>query len=381
MRVRESRRLLVVSHPAVVGVNQEPYLELVRRGWDATVVTPSRWRHAYSDGPVPPQTLAGMEGRLRPTPVAFAGRQQRHVYVTRPGAACRRLRPDVAFLEAESFSLAALQWSEALARARIPFGVQCAEDIDRPLPFPLARLRSGCSPGPPSSPRAPTPPPGSPAAGAPAARWSWSPTRCRPGRSPAAPPRSTFTVGFAGRLVESKGIGTCSTRSARSTIRSTSCCSATARCASGSRRADPGGDDPGRDRAATRRDGGGIRAVRRRRPALAHHPDLEEQFGRVLVEALWCGVPVVGSDSGEIPWVIEQTGGGLVFPEGDSAALAERIERLRRRPDLRAELARTGRASVERLFSMSASADALEGLLEGALDRQGQVAGRVASRA
>ena len=44
-------------------------------------------------------------------------------------------------------------------------------------------------------------------------------------------------------------------------------------------------------------------------------PTWKEQFGRVVIEALWCGVPVVGSDSGEIPWLIELTGGGLTFPE------------------------------------------------------------------
>ncbi len=48
-------------------------------------------------------------------------------------------------------------------------------------------------------------------------------------------------------------------------------------------------------------------------------PTWKEQFGRVIVEALWCGVPVVGSDSGEIPWLIELTGGGLTFPEGEPA--------------------------------------------------------------
>ena len=60
----------------------------------------------------------------------------------------------------------------------------------------------------------------------------------------------------------------------------------------------------------------------------------KEQFGRVIVEALWCGVPVVGSDSGEIPWLIELTGGGLVFPEGDRGALAARSRRLRAEPQL-----------------------------------------------
>ena len=87
----------------------------------------------------------------------------------------------------------------------------------------------------------------------------------------------------------------------------------------------------------------------------------------MIVEALWCGVPVVGSDSGEIPWLIELTGGGLVFPEGDREALAERLGRLRDSPELRLRLAATGRASVERMFSVPAATDSLERLLLGAL--------------
>ena len=37
-------------------------------------------------------------------------------------------------------------------------------------------------------------------------------------------------------------------------------------------------------------------------------PTWKEQFGRVLIEAMACGVPVVGSDSGEIPHVIGDAG-------------------------------------------------------------------------
>ena len=73
-------------------------------------------------------------------------------------------------------------------------------------------------------------------------------------------------------------------------------------------------------------------------------PTWKEQFGRVIVEALWCGVPVVGSDSGEIPWLIGLTGGGLVFPEGDDAALAGRLTELREDPALRQRLATQGGA-------------------------------------
>lgn len=70
----------------------------------------------------------------------------------------------------------------------------------------------------------------------------------------------------------------------------------------------------------------------------------KEQFGRVLVEAMACEVPVVGSDSGEIPNVIGEA--GLVFPEGDAAALRERLRRLRDDAALREGLARAGRDRV-----------------------------------
>ncbi len=70
----------------------------------------------------------------------------------------------------------------------------------------------------------------------------------------------------------------------------------------------------------------------------------KEQFGRVLVEAMASGVPVVGSDSGEIPNVIGDA--GLVFPEGDALALRERLARLMADAALRADLAARGRARV-----------------------------------
>ena len=97
-------------------------------------------------------------------------------------------------------------------------------------------------------------------------------------------------------------------------------------------------------------------------------PTWKEQFGRTIVEALWCGVPVVGSDSGEIRWLIELTGGGLVFAEGDRAALAAQLAKLRAAPELRRELAAAGRAAVERLFSVPAATDRLERLLVNAAD-------------
>lgn len=69
-----------------------------------------------------------------------------------------------------------------------------------------------------------------------------------------------------------------------------------------------------------------------------------EQFGRVLVEAMACGVAVVGSDSGEIPNVIG--GAGLIAKEGDAADLRRQIQALLVDPALRQRLGEIGRNRV-----------------------------------
>ena len=70
----------------------------------------------------------------------------------------------------------------------------------------------------------------------------------------------------------------------------------------------------------------------------------KEQFGRVLAEAMACETPVIGSDSGEIPYVIADA--GLVFPEGNASELSKRVQQLLDSPELYAELARKGRQRV-----------------------------------
>ena len=66
----------------------------------------------------------------------------------------------------------------------------------------------------------------------------------------------------------------------------------------------------------------------------------KEQFGHVLIEAMASKVPVIGSDSGEIPYVIEDA--GLVFPEGDVAALQNCLRQLMEQPELAQKLAQLG---------------------------------------
>lgn len=70
----------------------------------------------------------------------------------------------------------------------------------------------------------------------------------------------------------------------------------------------------------------------------------KEQFGRTLAEAMSCETPVIGSNSGEIPYVIGDA--GLVFAEGNAQELADCVRKLLNDPALYADLARRGRQRV-----------------------------------
>jgi glycosyltransferase involved in cell wall biosynthesis len=370
----------VASHPAVVSVNQEVYRELVRRGWEVTLVVPRRWRHSYSAGFVTPRALEGMESALLPVPVAFAGRPQRHFYLNRTRSISRRSRPDVGFVEAEPFSLSAFQWGTTFKRAGIPFGVQSYENIDRDFPWPLRRLRSRVlADAAFVAARSQTAAQLARSWGArgeidlaPPAVPTW-------GSVPASGAERPFTVGYAGRLVASKGL-----TDLLQAVRLLATPVELLLIGDGELRHQLEGQPiPGS--AVRILDGLSHEEMPRGYAqidvlVLPSHttPTWKEQFGRVIVEALWCGVPVVGSDSGEIPWLIELTGGGLTFPEGDAGALAAQLARLREDPAQRLRLAESGRAAVERLFSVPAATDALERLLLHAARPRAARSGRTA---
>ncbi|HKV84311.1 MAG TPA: glycosyltransferase family 4 protein, partial [Ktedonobacterales bacterium] len=94
-------------------------------------------------------------------------------------------------------------------------------------------------------------------------------------------------------------------------------------------------------------------------------PNWMEQFGRVLIEAMGCGVPVVGSDSGEIPRVIGDA--GVIVPEGNVEALRAALRELAERPERRRDLAERGRARVLANFTQEQVARKLADVYQQAL--------------
>jgi glycosyltransferase involved in cell wall biosynthesis len=80
-------------------------------------------------------------------------------------------------------------------------------------------------------------------------------------------------------------------------------------------------------------------------------PRWREQLGRMLTEAMACGVPVIGSDSGEIPHVIG--GAGLVAPEDDVAAWTRALGTLLADRSKRDELAARGLVRVRDEYALN----------------------------
>jgi len=86
-----------------------------------------------------------------------------------------------------------------------------------------------------------------------------------------------------------------------------------------------------------------------------------------ILEAFACGLPVVSSDAGGIPHIIEHGRNGLLAPAGDAEALAREAMRVFADPALGASLASEARSDCVELYGARRALAAWEGLYEEAL--------------
>ena len=82
------------------------------------------------------------------------------------------------------------------------------------------------------------------------------------------------------------------------------------------------------------------------------HPCNVEPFGRVAIEAMAAGVPVVGPASGGIAESVADEVTGLLVKPGDPKSFAEATRRLLNTPDLRHRMGEAGQAYVVEKFSV-----------------------------
>jgi glycosyltransferase involved in cell wall biosynthesis len=93
-------------------------------------------------------------------------------------------------------------------------------------------------------------------------------------------------------------------------------------------------------------------------------PTLSEGLGVSVLEAMAMGKPVVASNVGGIPEIIEHGQNGYLVPPGDAAALASAIIYLIKNAHLRNTFGQKGRERVMTHFSAERMVQATAQLLE-----------------
>jgi glycosyltransferase involved in cell wall biosynthesis len=80
-------------------------------------------------------------------------------------------------------------------------------------------------------------------------------------------------------------------------------------------------------------------------------PSTSEGLGRVVIEAMAAGTPVIGSDVGGIPEIVKNGVTGFLVPPKDEITLADRIRWVLEHPEETREMGRHAHAFAEGFFS------------------------------
>lgn len=96
-------------------------------------------------------------------------------------------------------------------------------------------------------------------------------------------------------------------------------------------------------------------------------PSRCEGMGRVLIEAMAAGVPVIGSDVGGIPYMIRDGVDGYVFPRGDAQALESKLRLVLGDKELRQRLGENGYRRAHADLNEKAWVDGFADMVEAAV--------------
>jgi glycosyltransferase involved in cell wall biosynthesis len=94
------------------------------------------------------------------------------------------------------------------------------------------------------------------------------------------------------------------------------------------------------------------------------YPTLRDAFPLVVLEAMAYGLPVVASQEGAIPHMVEPGKTGLLVPPGDAGALATQLERLVSDSSLAATMGKAARARFDAEFTLERFDEALAAAID-----------------
>jgi glycosyltransferase involved in cell wall biosynthesis len=93
-------------------------------------------------------------------------------------------------------------------------------------------------------------------------------------------------------------------------------------------------------------------------------PSLREATSIAGLEAMATGLPIVGTNVGGIPEIVQDGISGLLVPPGEPVAMAEALKTMIQNATLRHSCGQAGRERVEQDFSWAAIARRTTGFLE-----------------
>jgi len=102
---------------------------------------------------------------------------------------------------------------------------------------------------------------------------------------------------------------------------------------------------------------------------LVHASVEPEPFGRVLIEGMAAQRPIVATDAGAVPEIVQPGQTGLLVPPGDAPAMAAAIGQLLTNPVQAAAFGRAGRKRVQRYFSAAQTVRGVTALYANILER------------
>lgn len=359
----QNLKVLLISHAYVAPENlHKPRILSGYEGLEIVVVTPGRWKTAHLLD-VTPERCKRLELRLFPLPIFFSGDAGKYFYhPLKLYQTVKNFKPDIIHLEEEPWTPAALEVAVISRMLRVKLLNFTWENLDLKLSFWQRAIEKFVFN----------------AASLIIAGNSEAKERVRKrgfeGRIEVLPQFGVniegfkslnvsspgFVVGFVGRLVEEKGIGTLLKAVAK---------------LSGDVKLLLVSSSPQlpKEFVALAKSLGVLE--RTKIVTNIPHQDLpkyinlmdvfvlpsittetwKEQFGRVLIEAMACKVPVIGSSSGAIPETIGDA--GLIFEEKNPEALAAKIENLRSSEALRQGLTEKGYQRVQQRFTFEKIAE------------------------